>query len=99
MIRYIFCEKCKDRMSNVHQEDIDNGWRDRRVRIERSKTPVNHHIEIVAGPERQIIPVPILVCDGCNDQIETGTPAIAVTMWQSPDDEPENWEEEFTCQQ
>jgi len=97
MIRNLFCHECRERME-LHPEDIVHGWKMRRVTIEKAKVPDHHQIEIHAGDQPvHIIPVPMLVCDGCNDEIPVGGKAVAVTMWQaSQEDEPGNWEEEFT---
>ena len=45
--------------------------------------PEGMEITITAGDEVSHIPVPHLVCDLCNDYIPNGSPAIAITMWDT----------------
>lgn len=96
MIRYLLCNNCSDRFAELHREDIEAGWHLRRNTIEKSKRPEDLCIEIRHQDEVARIPVPVMVCDGCNDEMPDGSNIIAVTMWQSPEAEPGNWEAEYT---
>lgn len=83
----------------LHPEDVADGWRMRRRTIDKAKRHDHHQIEIhVVGEPASIIPVPVLVCDFCNDEIPVGDRAVAVTMWQLPEGEPGDWEREFTIE-
>ena len=92
MSRQLLCPACSSDF-HLHPEDVENGIKMRKVHI-KAKRPENLEIRINAGNETHTIPVPILVCDHCNEEIKEGSPAVAVTLYEGQ--EPENWESEYS---
>lgn len=99
MIRKIYCPRCAEVyiQPELPAEDVADGWQQRSKRI-LAKKPSEHNIEVtdLGAGTTEVIPVPVLVCDFCNDQINDGDDAVAWTMWRGT--EPENWEAEYTQQ-
>lgn len=94
MSRQLLCVTCASEF-HLHSEDAANGMKMRKVHIKEAKRPEKLEVRIQAGEEEHVIPVPILVCDHCNDEIPEGTPAVAVTIWEASG-EPEDWEKEYS---
>ena len=94
MSRQLLCPACAQEF-NLHPEDKANGIKIRKVEIQSARRPPNLQIRIKAGNETTIIPVPVIVCDHCNDEIPEGSKAVGVTMWGKDQEEPEPWEKEY----
>ena len=92
MSRQLLCIPCANEF-HLHPEDVANGIKMRKVHIT-AKRPENLEIRVSDGKETTVIPVPILVCDHCNEEIKEGAPAVAVTLYEGQ--EPENWESEYS---
>lgn len=92
MIRKLLCPSC-GLDYKPHPDDTADGWQIRKKEIV-AKKPAEHNIEVHAGFEKTIIPVPFLVCDFCNGKIEDGSKAVAVTSWRG--EEPGDWEQEYS---
>lgn len=94
-MRSILCPDCSSRF-HMHPEDAADGWHMRKVEI-KAKVPTDgsHRIEIMSGSNpATVIPVPLIVCDHCNDEIPEGSTGICVSMWRGQD-EPDNWEQNY----
>ena|SRR5258705_11629372 len=93
MIRQLQCLKCARRSKPLEQEDLHAGWHMRLVKGKAQK-PQKHQIVIrTDNKPPEIIPLAILLCDLCSDEIADGAEAVAFTFWRG--DEPEAWEHEF----
>lgn len=95
-MRSILCPDCSAKFT-MHREDSADGWHMRKVEIKvKVPTDGSHRIEIMSGMNpATVIPVPIVVCDHCNDEIPEGAIGIAVSMWRG-EDEPGNWEQGYS---
>jgi hypothetical protein len=92
MIRSLLCFRCIAELS-LHDEDVSNGFKERRVHIAAAKRPPDLKVTITTGGTRKEIPVPVMKCDACNGSIEEGAACIAVTHWRGV--EPAAWEHEY----
>lgn len=99
-MRAIYCPNCASQF-HIHPEDERDGWKMRKVNI-KAKVPTDgsHRIEISVGfpgdnEPTDVIPVLMIVCDQCNDEIPEGADAVAVSMWR-PGDEMTDWEKAYT---
>ena len=88
MIRRIHCLKCG--WQPIDNEDAVMDWHQRIVRIKAHK-PASHGIQINSEPK---IELPSIMCDLCNERIQDGTEALAITMYRG-DEEPRDWEGEY----
>lgn len=94
MTRYLLCQRCKDEL-HLHEEDVSNGFGERRVDIPKVRLPPGLAIVVTTmdgnKKTQEKIPVDQLKCDACGGFIEEGTPCVAVTHWRGVV-EPESWE-------
>jgi|GEM_PF-6494166 hypothetical protein len=93
MSRKLLCPACALDYK-LHPQDEEDGFKMRRVDIASVKRPENLAIQVITAAEIRTTPVPFLVCDFCNAKIGDGSPAVAITMWR--EEEPEEWESEYT---
>lgn len=94
-MRSILCPDCSKSFA-LHPSDAADGWHMRKVEIKvKVPTDGSHRITVMAGDKVvSDTPVPIIVCDHCNDEIPEGQPGICVSMWQGTD-ELEDWERKY----
>lgn len=91
MTRYLYCPKC-GAAYKLHPQDALDGFRARVVKLPKAEKPKDHGLRI----NGEFMPLSELVCDACSDVIPSGSPAVAVTMWNTNrEGTPGNWEHEF----
>jgi hypothetical protein len=94
MIRKLHCEKCGTKAYvPCDPEDYAAGWRVRAVWLKARKPEVHQIKVLTANQPAQVIDLPMLHCDHCNNEIKNGDRSVAITMWRGP--EPRAWESEF----
>ena len=80
-MRSILCPECASEFQ-IHAEDTSDGWLMRKVPIKAQvPTDGSHRIQVFAG-ETMVsdTPVPVVLCDACNQEIQDGSDAVAVSM-------------------
>lgn len=96
MIRKILCAECNRKSRPQYPEDVARGWKWRTVQIQ-IKKPEVHQIKMIADGVEEAVNLPSIVCDICNAPLADGTPAYALTKWNTNrEGEPGPWEKEFT---
>lgn len=95
-MRSILCPSCSAKFT-MHREDSADGWHMRKVEIKvKVPTDGSHRIQIFADDNMvSDTPVPVILCDHCNDEIPEGNTGICVSMWRG-EDEPGNWEQGYS---
>lgn len=93
MKREILCPDCAANLPlALDVEDRANGFTFRTVALDGVKTPPNHGIEINGKRET----LSAIHCDRCNETIPDGSPAVAVTTWNTNrEGEPRAWEGQY----
>src|ERR1044071_9516232 len=97
MIRKMLCNGCaiKARPSQS-AEDIAMGWKTRWKQIASVRKPEEHEIEIHAEGKTVVEELSTVRCDDCNASVVDGSPGVAVTKWNSNnEDEPGAWEHQY----
>lgn len=97
MSRWLVCTACADAL-RLHQEDKENGFKERRVPITKARRPAGlartwHTISAEGERTKDTELVRTLQCDACSAEIEDGQPCTAVTHWRGV--EPDKWEKEY----
>lgn len=100
-MRQILCSDCAGRYyTELHPEDVVDGFVMRRTNIAKAKRPEDENenrITITGGAETTVIQIPHdeVICDGCSANVYNSE-AVAVTMWHRDQEEPPMWEDGFT---
>ncbi len=72
------------------------GWKRRRVQI-RTKKPEVHQVVVKTEVATSVHNLSSIVCDGCNTPLGDGTPAWALTEWDTRrEGEPGPWENDYS---
>ena len=78
MSRNIYCKSCGEKKRPLCEEDLEDGWRERKV-WQAVVKPVGHYIVI----NHKRFDLPELHCDLCNAPIPDGTVALLMTTYRA----------------
>lgn len=95
MKREILCKECATKQVPMHSEDVLNRFHRRAVEL-LVKKPAVHGITVIEGVKTEFHPLRSLVCDHCDQPLNDGSGAVAVTWWnEHRESEPGDWEKEY----
>jgi hypothetical protein len=96
MKREILCVICgAQRSARLHPDDAAAGFDQRSTLIEAVKVPKGHGLTV----NGDFSPMKNIRCDRCDSVIDDGSPAVALTMWNTNREaEPRLWETEYANQ-